>query len=71
MSVPSVAIPRRPEYRLGLGLTEQVRADLDAFGPTLIHLSAPDLIGLAAQRYARARNIPMVEPRGSVRRGVE
>ena len=60
ISVPSMPIPGRSEYRLALGLTKSVRADLEAFGPTLIHLSSPDFTGLAAQRFARARGIPMV-----------
>src|SRR6185312_11055804 len=39
ISVPSIAIPGRSEYRLGLGLPHPVRADLAAFAPTLIHVS--------------------------------
>jgi glycosyltransferase involved in cell wall biosynthesis len=60
MAVPSLALPGRPEYRLALGLTRNVRADLDAFSADLVHLSAPDLLGRQAQKYARAKGIPVV-----------
>lgn len=60
ISVPSVAIPTRPDYRLALGLTPGVRRDLATFSPDLIHLSAPDLLGTAALRMARRLNVPAV-----------
>ncbi|WP_194745091.1 glycosyltransferase family 4 protein [Thermaurantiacus tibetensis] len=58
--VPSVPIPGRSEYRLGLGLSGRVRADLEAFAPDLVHLSAPDLLGHRAKRWAFARGLPVV-----------
>lgn len=60
ISVPSVPIPFRSEYRLALGLPRSIRADLAAFGPTLVHLSAPDLLGHAALRQAEKWGIPAV-----------
>ncbi|MFN7176477.1 MAG: glycosyltransferase family 4 protein [Thermaurantiacus sp.] len=60
VSVPSVAIPLRPEYRLAMGLPRAVEADVRDFAPHLIHLSAPDLLGRAAQRLARAMGVPLV-----------
>ncbi|MGW8202015.1 glycosyltransferase family 4 protein [Sphingomonas bisphenolicum] len=59
-SVPSLSLPGRPEYRLAIGLTRGVRRDLDAFAPDIVHLSAPDLLGRQAQKYARARGIPVI-----------
>lgn len=59
-SVPSLAIPGRPEYRLAIGLTAGVRRDLDAFAPDIVHLSCPDRLGRQAQAHARARGIPVV-----------
>lgn len=60
-SVPSVPLPgKRAEYRLGLGLTRNARARLDAFAPDLIHLAAPDYTALTGLRYARKRGIPAV-----------
>ncbi len=60
VSVPSVAIPGRSEYRVALGLTRAIRQDLTDFAPNLIHLSSPDLLGRQAQRYALDRGIPLV-----------
>lgn len=57
--VPSIAIPGRSEYRLATGLTRRVKADLDRFGPHLVHVSAPDRLGRQAQRWARQRAIPV------------
>jgi glycosyltransferase involved in cell wall biosynthesis len=60
IGAPSVSIPGRPDYRLSLGLTPTLRRDLESFAPTLVHLSAPDPLGAAAQRWARAKQIPCV-----------
>jgi len=58
--VPSVPIPGRSEYRVSFGLGAGQKADLDAFRPNVIHLSAPEMIGRAAMRYARERDLPVV-----------
>lgn len=58
--MPSVAIPRRNEYRLALGMPQQVKDDLDAFAPNLVHLSTPDLLGVAALKHARRMGLPVV-----------
>ena len=60
VSAPSVAIPGRGEYRLALGLTRALRADLARFQPNLVHLSAPDLLGAQAGRWARKQGVPLV-----------
>lgn len=61
ISVPSIALPgSRSEYRIGLGIHGKLKEKLDAFAPTLIHLSAPDYIGHTALKYAQARGIPAV-----------
>lgn len=60
VSIPSVPIPGRGEYRLGLGLPRRVKDDIRAFRPTLIHLSAPDLLGHRAQAFARTLGVPVV-----------
>lgn len=60
VSVRSLCIPGRPEYRVALGLTRLAREDLEAFAPDIVHLSAPDLLGRQAQNYARAKGIPVV-----------
>ncbi|TCP34232.1 glycosyltransferase family 1 protein [Sphingomonas sp. BK235] len=58
--VRSIRLPGRGDYRLGLGLPRGVRADLRGFAPDLVHVSAPDWTGVAAQRYARAAQLPLV-----------
>ncbi|HJV41832.1 glycosyltransferase family 1 protein [Caulobacter sp.] len=60
VSAPSVAIPGRSEYRLALGLTRALKDDLARFQPTLIHLSAPDLLGAQAGRWGRRMGLPVV-----------
>lgn len=60
ISVPSIPLPRRTEYRIALGLPRSVRQDLIAFRPTLLHLSAPDLLGFSALKQARRLGIPAV-----------
>jgi len=60
VSLPSVSIPGRPEYRLGLGLNAAVRRDLEQFRPNVVHISAPDIVGHRAVSWARSRRIPAV-----------
>ncbi len=60
VSVPSFAIPGRPDFRMALGLPRHVRDDIDRFSPSLIHVSAPDFLGTGAQKYAHKRGVPVV-----------
>ncbi|WP_321395632.1 glycosyltransferase family 1 protein [Emcibacter sp.] len=60
VSVPSIPVPGRREYRIALGLTKSIRQRLDDFEPDIIHLSAPDFLGYAAQKYGREHGLPVV-----------
>jgi phosphatidylinositol alpha 1,6-mannosyltransferase len=60
VSIKSVPVPGREEYRLGLGLGAEVRRDLQAFAPNIVQISAPDIIGHRAVTWARRRKIPAV-----------
>jgi phosphatidylinositol alpha 1,6-mannosyltransferase len=60
VSVPSMVIPNRPEYRLPLSLSLRVRRDLEAFAPNVIHISSPDRVSRQAAAWARKRNIPVL-----------
>jgi glycosyltransferase involved in cell wall biosynthesis len=60
VGVLSIPFPGRGEYRLALGLPAGTRRDLDAFAPDIVHVSAPDILGRAAQAYAVQRGIPLV-----------
>ena len=60
VSVPSLAIPGRGEYRIPLSLTPAVRRDLAAFAPNIVHISSPDIVAHRAVSWARRRGIPAV-----------
>ena len=58
--VPVPSIPIVPPYRLALGLPPSIKEDLARFWPNLVHIATPDLLGFAAQEWARRRKIPVV-----------
>lgn len=60
VSVPSMAIPGRSEYRLPLYLSRRVKRDLDSFNPNVIHISSPDSVSRQVARWARRRNLPLL-----------
>ena len=60
VSVPSVAIPFRPEYRIPLALTARIRRDLAEFDPNIVHISSPDTVAHRAVSWARRRNITAI-----------
>ena len=60
VSVPSIRIPGRSEYRVAIGLPSAIRDDVRAFAPTHVHVSCPDLLGTRAQAVARALGAPIV-----------
>lgn len=84
IGVRSVPIPGRGEYRVALGLPRAVKADLEAFKPDIVHLSAPDWLGHDAKKWAQGQGLPVVASvhtrfetyfdyykMGFIRRGVE
>jgi phosphatidylinositol alpha 1,6-mannosyltransferase len=60
VSLPSLAIPTREEYRLSTGLHHRIRRDLEEFKPNVVHVSAPDISGHRAVTWARGRNLPVL-----------
>lgn len=61
VSVPAFPVPGgRGEYKVALGLTKRPRADLEAFDPNLVHVSAPEFLGHAAVAWARRHAIASV-----------
>lgn len=60
VSLPSVSLPSRGEYRLATHLSASVRADLAAFAPNIVHVSAPDIIGHRAVTWARGQGLPVL-----------
>jgi phosphatidylinositol alpha 1,6-mannosyltransferase len=60
VSVPSIAIPGRSEYRWPLWLSNSVRKDLANFAPNIVHISSPDWAGRQAEKWARRHNLPVL-----------
>lgn len=60
ISVPSIPVPGRPEYRISLGFSTAAKAAFDAFDPTLVHIATPDFLGNRALRYAKKKGKPVV-----------
>ncbi|WP_294301292.1 glycosyltransferase family 1 protein [uncultured Sphingomonas sp.] len=62
ISVPAIPVPfgGRGEYKIARSLPAAPRADLEAFAPNIVHVSAPDLLGHAALTWARKRDIRTV-----------
>ena len=60
VSVPSLAIPGRSEYRMTFGLPPRVRRDLGELAPNIVHVASPDIAPHRAVSWARARRLPVV-----------
>jgi len=60
VSVPSVGIPGRSEYRLALGLPSSIRRDIVEFAPTHFHVSCPDFLGMRAIALAKSLGVPAI-----------
>ncbi len=60
VSLPSFAIPFRPEYHVAYRLSEPVRRDLAAFNPNIVHISSPDWGAQKALKWARQNNLPVL-----------
>jgi phosphatidylinositol alpha 1,6-mannosyltransferase len=60
VSVPSMAIPGRPEYRIPTRLSGAVKRDLENFAPNILHISSPDRVARQMAKWARDRNLPVL-----------
>jgi glycosyltransferase involved in cell wall biosynthesis len=60
VSVPSIGIPGRSEYRAALGLPQSIRRDIFGFAPTHFHVSCPDFLGMRAIALAKSLGVPAV-----------
>lgn len=61
VDVPAFAFPMgRGEYRFSYGLPARVRADIAAFAPNVVHVSAPDVLGHRAVSMARSMGLPVL-----------
>lgn len=59
VSVPSIAIPGRSEYRIPVSFSSRVREDITAFAPNIVHISSPDRVARQAAAWARRRRLPV------------
>ena len=60
VSLPSVSIPGRPEYKVGTMIPPRVKRDIAAFEPNIIHVSSPDITGHRAVSLARRWDLPVI-----------
>lgn len=58
--VPSIALPIRKEFQLALRLPGAIRHDVAHFGPDIVHVSTPDILGTRAQTFAKQLGVPIV-----------
>ena len=60
VSVPSIPIPTREEYRLAVRLPRHVQRDVEAFKPNVFHVAAPDFVAHRAVTLARRWKLPVI-----------
>jgi len=60
ISVPSIEMPGRPEYRITVGFPEDAKQKLEEFKPDIIHIATPDLLGYKGLKWAMKHEIPVV-----------
>lgn len=65
VSVPSLPIPGRGEYRIGTSLSPEIRADMQRFAPNIVHIASPDYVAHRAVTWratAACRCWPVCTP---------
>ena len=60
ISIPSIPVPGRPDYRLTIGISRKGWNRLDAFEPHIVHIATPDYAGTQALKWAKSNKIPVV-----------
>jgi glycosyltransferase involved in cell wall biosynthesis len=58
--VPSVPVPFRSEYQMPLRLSAEVRRDLAAYAPNVVHVTSPDPVGHRAVTWGRKHGVPVL-----------
>ena len=53
VSIPSIAIPGRGEYRIPIGLVGEARQKFEDFRPNIVHVASPDRAARQAAKWAR------------------
>ncbi|TVR15885.1 MAG: glycosyltransferase family 1 protein [Balneolaceae bacterium] len=60
ISVPSMKLPGRPEYRFSRSFPGEQKQKLREFNPDITHIATPDLLGYKALKWAIKHNKPVV-----------
>lgn len=60
ISLPSLPIPGRAEYRVTTILPPRIKKDLNRFAPNVVHISSPDSAGHSAVRWAQRHKLPVL-----------
>lgn len=60
VSLPSIAIPGRGEYRLTTGLSGEARRKFEEFRPNVVHVASPDRAARQAAKWARDNGVPVL-----------
>jgi len=60
VSVPSIPVPGRAEYRAPVMIPSSVKRDLKSFRPNLFHVASPEMLGHRAVTLARKWDLPVV-----------
>jgi phosphatidylinositol alpha 1,6-mannosyltransferase len=60
--IPFLHDPNNPEdsYHIGFSLSNDVRKQIDDFGPTIVHIAVPDVTCLHLIQYARTLQLPLM-----------
>ena len=60
VSIPSVPVPGRGEYRAALMIPPGARRDIRAWRPNIFHIGSPEVLGHRAVTLARRMDVPVV-----------
>jgi glycosyltransferase involved in cell wall biosynthesis len=60
VSVPALPVPKRAEYRFPIMIPPSVKADIQRFSPSIMHVASPEILGHRAVTLAHKMNVPVV-----------
>lgn len=60
VSIPSLPVPGRAEYRFPLMIPPRVKRDISRFAPNIMHVASPEILGHRAVSLALRRRLPVV-----------
>jgi glycosyltransferase involved in cell wall biosynthesis len=58
-TLPSLPLPLYPEYRIAK-MNAGTRYELRSFNPDIVHITVPDMVGMAMQSWARRQWLPIL-----------